>query len=734
MRREERWWSVAVVACLVALSGCASAASGSGSAEGSGAGGNSDASEDSGAAADTGLPDAVDTTSDIAPDLGADIAPDGSGAGSGLSGDPCATNEDCASDLCLAIADDGTGVCTLPCLSSRDCEVEQECVVLPGTDAERVCVDVSLCLDFDGDGGGRGPGCPFADCDDSNPLVSAAATERCNGADDDCDTLVDEGVPEVGDLCDTGFSGRCATGRFACEGLLVCELVVDLSEERCDGEDNDCDGEVDEGALDIVTYFADADGDGHGDPEAPVLGCAPPAGAVAAGEDCNDRDAAIGPGAAEVAGDEVDQNCDGAELCLLDGDNDGVSARPDLTIVSADSDCSDAGEALAAGPSNDCDDADGAIGPASPELPGNNADEDCNGVWACFRDLDGDGYGTTTFDLVGVPCALEPTASLIGGGSYTFGVGGDATFDCDDSRPDVNPGASEQVASPAADENCNGFYGCYFDADDDNFAAAGAAASDTFTTGCAGSVQAAVETGDCDDSRADRSPAVAELCDGLDNDCDTLVDDGVTTAFYRDADADGWGNSGDVVQACTNPGGRVTAAGDPNDATQYVAPDAPEVCDGWDNNGNGATDEAACPSGCTGRGNGSTVRGYMYCQVGSNRTWQQHRDRCRAQANMDLVTIGDGTENNWIFDNRPWDFGKAWIGGDRSSGSWLFAAYGRPMTGYNNWAPGEPSGDGTCAMLYGNTTNPNRAWNDAGCGTNLNEGICEWRYENIGPR
>jgi hypothetical protein len=37
-------------------------------------------------------------------------------------------------------------------------------------------------------------------------------------------------------------------------------------------------------------------------------------------------------------------------------------------------------------------------------------------------------------------------------------------------------------------------------------------------------------------------------------------------------------------------------------------------------------------------------------------------------------------------------------------------------------------------MLYGNTTDPNRSWNDAGCGTNLNEGICEWRYENIGPR
>ncbi|NQW61898.1 MAG: hypothetical protein HQ461_03630, partial [Deltaproteobacteria bacterium] len=395
-----------------------------------------DAIEDTAESADIAAQDAADAVADS----GTDAPPDGADSGTGLAGEPCDSNEECASDLCLAIADDGTGVCTVPCLSSRDCDVDEECVVLPGTDAERVCVDATLCLDFDGDGGGIGPGCTFADCDDANPLVSAAATEQCNGADDDCDTLVDEGVPEVGDLCDTGFSGRCAAGRFTCAGLLVCELVVDLSEERCDGEDNDCDGEIDEDATDTATFFIDADGDGHGDPAAPVVGCAAPAGSVASGDDCNDADAAVAPGAPEVAGDEIDQNCDGAELCLLDGDGDGVSARPDLTVVSVDTDCTDSGEALAAGPSFDCDDADAAIGPSSPEIAGNNADEDCDGVWACYRDLDGDGYGTAVFDLPGVPCALEPTASLIGGGSYTFGVGGDATFDCDDSRTDINPG------------------------------------------------------------------------------------------------------------------------------------------------------------------------------------------------------------------------------------------------------------------------------------------------------
>jgi hypothetical protein len=122
----------------------------------------------------------------------------------------------------------------------------------------------------------------------------------------------------------------------------------------------------------------------------------------------------------------------------------------------------------------------------------------------------------------------------------------------------------------------------------------------------------------------------------------------------------------------------------------------------------------------------------MYCQVSSNRSWSAHRDRCRNQANMDLVTINDGTENDWVFNNRPWDFGEAWIGLEQSGG-WRFTSYGLGL-GYSNWAPGEPSGDGTCGMMFGNTRGNSSRWNDASCSANKNEGICEWRYENGGSR
>ncbi len=81
--------------------------------------------------------------------------------------------------------------------------------------------------------------------------------------------------------------------------------------ETCDDADNDCDGEVDEDAVDTETLYADADGDGFGDLDAPVEVCPGASDAVANGDDCDDADATVFPGADEVVGDGVDQDCDG---------------------------------------------------------------------------------------------------------------------------------------------------------------------------------------------------------------------------------------------------------------------------------------------------------------------------------------------------------------------------------------------------------------------------------------
>ena len=65
--------------------------------------------------------------------------------------------------------------------------------------------------------------------------------------------------------------------------------------EVCDTSDNDCDGAVDEGTA--LAFYADLDGDGHGDADGLLFACTAPAGAVEATEDCDAGDASTYPGA-----------------------------------------------------------------------------------------------------------------------------------------------------------------------------------------------------------------------------------------------------------------------------------------------------------------------------------------------------------------------------------------------------------------------------------------------------
>ena len=137
--------------------------------------------------------------------------------------------------------------------------VDDDCDGLIDEDANGVALGLRVWLirDADGDTFGAGPPvllCPgdlgadnALDCDDTDAGIHPGATEVCDGRDNDCDGLVDVGAVDVGVTCiDPTKSGRCAMGASACiDGHLLCQSIGPAP-EVCDGDDNDCDGVTDE--------------------------------------------------------------------------------------------------------------------------------------------------------------------------------------------------------------------------------------------------------------------------------------------------------------------------------------------------------------------------------------------------------------------------------------------------------------------------------------------------------
>lgn len=136
--------------------------------------------------------------------------------------------------------------------------------------------------------------------------------------------LLDAGHPEVldptGGRSDIGAYGGAeaqwvdADGDGAFDRDDCDDTDPDLSpfhDEVCDGLDNTCDGVVDEDPVDGDVWYADADGDGFGDPAAAILACDEPAGHVVDNTDCDDTDALFHPGAPDEQGDGIDHACDG---------------------------------------------------------------------------------------------------------------------------------------------------------------------------------------------------------------------------------------------------------------------------------------------------------------------------------------------------------------------------------------------------------------------------------------
>ncbi len=225
--------------------------------------------------------------------------------------------------------------------------------------------------------------------------------------------------------------------------------------------------------------------------------------------DCNDLIATVNPGAGEAC-DGFDTDCNGLVDDGLDNDNDNFLQ------------CGASGEV-------DCDDEDASVHPGGTEIC-DEKDNDCdgfidNGPLPEFQDNDGDGF------------------SICAG-------------DCNDFVSGINPSAQE--ACDEEDNDCDGIIDEDLDLDGDGVAGP--------YPNCF--VQFGVV--DCDDNNPDLYPGNAEVCDGIDNNCDNQADENL------DFDNDGY----------------TSCDGDCDSLNASINPGAPELCDGIDNDCNGIADDA----------------------------------------------------------------------------------------------------------------------------------------------
>ena len=328
------------------------------------------------------------------------------------------------------------------------------------------------------------------------------------------------------------------------------------------------DGATDEGAVWVYPGGTD-DVDGDGD---------------LFWTDCDDEDASVYSGAAEIVDSGVDEDCDGSELCYVDADGDGH--RTTGTVYSIDVDCGDAGEGRATDPADDCDDSNEDANPGEAERC-DGFDNDCDGltdpddavdVDTWYGDADGDGYGVSSSEEIDCD---RPEG---------FASNND---DCDDTTGDVNPGAQETCND--RDDDCDGETDddavdattWYADEDGDGAGADGEARPIEACDQPNGYV-----TGDtdCDDYDADVFPSANETCNGRDDDCDGEIDDSPVDAptWYPDEDHDGYGRDEDTIVACERPSDHDDAGGDCDDRDVDVHPDAEdEEYDGVDSDCDG---------------------------------------------------------------------------------------------------------------------------------------------------
>ncbi len=479
------------------------------------------------------------------------------------------------------------------------------------------------------------------DCDDTQASVNLGAAELCDNLDNNCNLTVDEGCDDDNDnYCDSTMTIPGGVVPATCTALGG-DCNDDLSavnpgaKENCTtAVDDNCDGSLDAlNAIGCTTYYYDNDGDGYGVTANFQCRCVVNGKYNAlVGGDCDDNDPTSYSVLAVEICDGKDNNCNGKTDETCDKDGDGYCDK--TLTVSSTAACPKT--VISGGKGDDCDDNSKSLNPAAKELC-DGVDNNCNAVVDESCDKDGDKYCDALLTTVGTP-AVCPN----GGG------------DCADGNAAVNPGTVEKC--DGIDNNCNllideaGATGCanyYYDGDQDKY---GTASTQCLCT--ASGFFNATQTGDCNDACPTCAPGKAELCDGLDNNCNGQVDEGCN------ADGDGYCTS--AMTTVGNPAICTKGGGDCNDGNASIYPTAQELCNNADDNCNGIIDENA-NAGCTlvPNANVACVAGSCKvtgCSTGFYDKNGSYGDGCECNGN-DLNEPNNTCATATVLDSALWDTG-----------------------------------------------------------------------------
>jgi len=569
-------------------------------------------------------------------------------AGGTCAGVPtaCDDKNPCSDDGCDTKSGCKSAFNTLPCNDNNACTGQDKCSAGSCFGTQLPCNDGNPCTD---DSCNTATGCKAdnntAPCNDNNPCTAADAClgGKCVGG---TQVNCSDSNPCTIDSCDPAAGGCKFTpgnDKATCTDGSACTIVDQCGAGKCIGtalpacdDNNPCTST----ACDPIKGCLFAP---QGGPCSDGNACT---GTSAAPDACNAVTAECKAGAAVQCNDgnpctadacgtngcaytQTTNPCDDGQLCTINDKCSAGSCKGGSGAPDQDGD----GYGTKACGGADCDDDNKLAHPGMKETCSTGFDDNCDGVinevgaFGCTmfgHDGDGDGYPSAS--AAGAMDTQCLCAKVLGN-PYSADI--TKPIDCNDLNSKVNPGAKEDCKT-TDDDNCAGgtneagalsctvFFG---DGDGDSFYANGAA----YQCQCAPTTTfSATKSGDCDDTSSLVHPNAVEDCETTgDDNCNGATNEKDAkncTPWLLDADHDGHAAGAAAGSQCLcGPLGDYTASpqntSDCNDGSYGISPAAPEVCDSYDNNCNGAIDD-----GCDGDGDG-------YCAADK---WVVYGAKCAA--------------------------------------------------------------------------------------------------------